>query len=74
MAEHWEQKREELNRLHKELQQNTEDAMLTLDNLDKLIDLVRGGKPAMLLMSRRSRRKLQLLIKAITKEVKDVID
>jgi len=71
MVEHWEQKREELNRLHKELQQNTEDAMLFLDNLDKLIDLVRGGKPDMLLMSRRSRRKLQPLIKAITKEVKD---
>jgi hypothetical protein len=39
-------------------------ATLALDNLDKLIDLVRGGKPAMLLMSRRSRRKLQSLIRA----------
>jgi len=39
-------------------------ATLSLDNLDKLIDLVRGGKPAMLLMSRRSRRKLQSLIRA----------
>jgi hypothetical protein len=39
-------------------------ATLSLDNLDKLIDLVRGGKPQMLLMSRRSRRKLQSLIRA----------
>lgn len=39
-------------------------ATLTLDKLDTLIDLVRGGKPAMLLMSRRSRRKLQSLIRA----------
>jgi len=39
-------------------------ATMSLDNLDKLIDLVRGGKPAMLLMSKRSRRKLQSLIRA----------
>jgi len=39
-------------------------ATLSMDNLDKLIDLVRGGKPAMLLMSKRSRRKLQNLIRA----------
>jgi hypothetical protein len=38
-------------------------ATLSLGNLDKLIDLVRGGKPDMLLMSRRSRRKLQGLIR-----------
>ncbi len=39
-------------------------ATLSLNNLDNLIDLVRGGKPDMLLMSKRSRRKLQSLIRA----------
>jgi len=39
-------------------------ATLSLNNLDSLIDLVRGGKPDMLLMSKRSRRKLQSLIRA----------
>ncbi len=34
---------------------------LTLTKLDELIDLVKGGKPNMLLMSRRSRRKLTSL-------------
>jgi hypothetical protein len=34
---------------------------LTLDKLDELIDLVKGGKPDMLLMSRRSRRLLNKL-------------
>jgi HK97 family phage major capsid protein len=34
---------------------------LTLDKLDELIDKVRGGKPEMLLTSRRSRRKLNTL-------------
>jgi len=29
---------------------------LTLDKMDELIDEVQGGKPEMLLMSRRSRR------------------
>jgi len=39
-------------------------ATLSFANLDSLIDLVRGGKPDMLLMSRRSRRKIQGLIRA----------
>jgi len=34
---------------------------LTLDKLDELIDLVKGGKPELLLMSRRSRRILNKL-------------
>jgi len=34
---------------------------LTLEKLDELIDLIKGGKPEMLLMSRRSRRKLNTL-------------
>jgi len=38
-------------------------ATLALSKLDELIDLVRGGKPDMLLMSRRSRRKIQALIR-----------
>lgn len=39
-------------------------ATLTLDKLDELIDAVKGGKPDMLLMSRRSRRKINTLIRA----------
>ena len=37
---------------------------LTLDRLDELIDKVRGGKPHLLLMSRRSRRTLTALSRA----------
>ncbi len=36
-------------------------AALTLDKLDELIDAVKGGKPDLLLMSRRSRRSLNKL-------------
>jgi len=39
-------------------------ATLSLTSLDKLIDLVRGGKPDLLLMSRRSRRKIVTLARA----------
>jgi len=39
-------------------------ATLTLVKLDELIDAVKGGKPALLLMSRRSRRKLNALVRA----------
>ena len=39
----------------------TDGATLSLDKLDELIDRVRPGKPAMLLMSRRSRRTLNQL-------------
>ena len=37
---------------------------LTLALLDQLIDLVKGGKPDLLLMSKRSRRKLKALLTA----------
>ena len=37
---------------------------LTLEKLDELIDTVKGGKPDLLLMSRRSRRKLSALSRA----------
>jgi Phage capsid family len=37
----------------------TNGASLTLDKLDELIDLVRPGKPDLLLMSKRTRRKLK---------------
>jgi len=37
---------------------------LTLDKLDELVDTIKGGKPQMLLMSRRSRRKLTALSRA----------
>ena len=36
-------------------------AVLTLEKLDELVDRVRGGKPDLLLMSRRTRRSLNLL-------------
>ncbi len=36
-------------------------AALTLDKLDELVDAVKGGKPELLLMSRRSRRSLNKL-------------
>jgi hypothetical protein len=39
-------------------------ATLTMAKLDELIDAVKGGKPALLLMSRRSRRKLNALVRA----------
>ena len=42
----------------------TSGATLTLAKLDELIDAVKGGKPDLLLMSRRSRRKLNALVRA----------
>jgi hypothetical protein len=39
-------------------------ATLSLAMLDQLIDAVRGGRPDMLLMSRRSRRKVNALVRA----------
>src|SRR6185312_12651545 len=39
----------------------TNGGSLSLAKLDELIDKVRGGKPDMLLMSRRSRRSLNIL-------------
>ena len=38
-------------------------ATLTLAKLDELIDAVKGGKPDMLFMSRRSRRKINALVR-----------
>jgi hypothetical protein len=42
----------------------TNGATLTLEKLDELIDRVRGGKPDLLLMSRRSRRTLNEIARA----------
>lgn len=42
----------------------TNGAPLTLDKLDELLDRVRGGKPDLLLMSRRTRRGLNVLARA----------
>jgi hypothetical protein len=42
----------------------TDGAALSLAKLDELIDKVRGGKPDLLLMSRRSRRSLNILARA----------
>jgi len=39
-------------------------ATLTLNKLDELIDALKGGKPDLLLMSRRSRRKINALVRA----------
>jgi hypothetical protein len=39
-------------------------ASLTLAMLDQLIDTIRGGKPDLLMMSRRSRRKINALVRA----------
>ena len=39
-------------------------ATLTLDKLDELIDAVKGGKPDLLIMSRRSRRKISALCRS----------
>lgn len=39
-------------------------ATLTLDKMDELIDAIKGGKPDMLIMSRRSRRKINALVRA----------
>jgi hypothetical protein len=39
----------------------TNGATLTLEKLDELVDKMRGGKPDLLLMSRRSRRTLNVL-------------
>lgn len=46
------------------VQMGDNGATLTLDKLDETIDKVRGGKPDMLIMSRRSRRKLTALGRA----------
>jgi Phage capsid family len=51
-------------RLGNHLGTGANGATLTLASLDKLIDLVRGGKPDILLMSRRSRRKIVTLARA----------
>ena len=39
-------------------------ATLTLTKIDELIDAVKGGKPDLLIMSRRSRRKIAALARA----------
>jgi hypothetical protein len=48
-------------RLGNHLGSGENGAVLILSIIDQLIDLVRGGKPDMLLMSRRSRRKIASL-------------
>jgi hypothetical protein len=51
-------------RLGSHLGSGANGATLSLATLDKLPDLVRGGKPDLLLMSRRSRRKIVNLARA----------
>jgi len=51
-------------RLGNHLGSGADGATLALTSMDKLIDLVRGGKPDLLLMSRRSRRKVAALARA----------
>ncbi len=47
---------DELTDPAQELSMGTDGGSLTLDKLDELIDTVKGGKPDLFLMSRRSRR------------------
>ncbi len=47
---------------------------LTLALMDQLVDLVKGGKPDILLMSKRSRRKLKSLLAASTHYVESGAD
>jgi len=49
-----------------ELTMGANGGALTLAKLDEMIDLVKGGKPNILLMSKRSRRKLKALLTAST--------
>lgn len=46
------------------LSMGTNGAALTLDKLDELIDMVKPGKPDLLLMSKRTRRKIKQLRRA----------
>lgn len=46
------------------LSMGTNGGALTLDKLDELIDMVKPGKPELLLMSKRTRRKLKQLRRA----------
>lgn len=52
---------DELNDPGQELTMGANGGSLTLDKLDELVDTVKGGKPEILLMSRRSRRILTKL-------------
>ncbi|MCL5256555.1 MAG: phage major capsid protein, partial [Chloroflexi bacterium] len=47
------------------LSMGTNGAVLTLDKMDEVIDKVKPGKPAVIFMSKRSRRKLSSLRRAI---------
>jgi hypothetical protein len=49
-----------------EASMGTNGGALTLAKIDEMMDLVKGGKPDILLMSRRSRRKLKSLLVAST--------
>jgi len=46
------------------LSMGTDGATLTLDKLDQMIDKVKPGKPDLLMMSKRSRRKMRALSRA----------
>jgi len=66
-----------LRRLVPAGQQNTPGAnggALTLGLVDELIDLVKGGKPDLLLMSKRTRRKLKSLLVASAHYVESGLD
>jgi hypothetical protein len=47
-------------------------ATLALTKVDELIDAVKGGKPDLLLMSRRSRRKLTALVRAASAQLIEI--
>ncbi len=52
----------------------TNGATLTLAKLDQLIDKIMGGKPDLLLMSKRSRRKLKTLRNAVGSVLENDVD
>jgi HK97 family phage major capsid protein len=53
-----------LNSTAQEVSLGTNGGAVTLDKLDEMIDLIPGGRPDALLMSKRSRRKLNTLRRA----------
>ncbi len=52
----------------------TNGATLTLAKLDEMLDLIRPGKPDLIIMSRRSRRKLNELRRAASSQIEGVVN
>ena len=63
-----------LNNTAQEVSLGTNGGALTLDQLDSAIDLLQGGRPDALLMSKRSRRKLSSLRRASGSILETTVD